>query len=166
MDAVSNTPSAHTIDPSITDYKVADISLADYGRREITLAEAEVTTLTYATILFDAKTRLMIDRLQHSLALITLELFTVDHSGSAIRVLLTLVGVRVAVTTTSSSSVSGNSLFAAVLSVVAAVAFKVQTPRALKIHKRRKVFEEERGKDIVGSKVTKAIIEKVPRYKI
>ena len=38
MDAVSTTPSAHTIDPSFTDYKVADISLADYGRREITLA--------------------------------------------------------------------------------------------------------------------------------
>ena len=45
MDAVSNTPSAHTIDPSFTDYKVADISLADYGRREITLAEAEMPAL-------------------------------------------------------------------------------------------------------------------------
>jgi len=42
---VSNTPSAHTIDPSFTDYKVADISLADYGRREITLAEAEMPAL-------------------------------------------------------------------------------------------------------------------------
>ncbi|WP_372844065.1 adenosylhomocysteinase [Psychrobacter sp.] len=45
MDAVSNTPSAHTIDPFFTDYKVADISLADYGRREITLAEAEMPAL-------------------------------------------------------------------------------------------------------------------------
>src|SRR5690606_5803616 len=45
MDAVSNTPSAHTIDPSFTDYKVADISLADYGRREITLAEAATPAL-------------------------------------------------------------------------------------------------------------------------
>ncbi|MGB6925387.1 adenosylhomocysteinase [Psychrobacter sp.] len=45
MDAVSTTPSAHTIDPSFTDYKVADISLADYGRREITLAEAEMPAL-------------------------------------------------------------------------------------------------------------------------
>lgn len=45
MDAVSNTPSAHTIYPSFTDYKVADISLADYGRREITLAEAEMPAL-------------------------------------------------------------------------------------------------------------------------
>ena len=45
MDAVSNTPSAHTIDPAFTDYKVADISLADYGRREITLAEAEMPAL-------------------------------------------------------------------------------------------------------------------------
>ncbi|MGP5223946.1 adenosylhomocysteinase [Psychrobacter aquimaris] len=33
------------IDPSFTDYKVADISLADYGRREITLAEAEMPAL-------------------------------------------------------------------------------------------------------------------------
>ena len=45
MDAVSKAPSAHTIDPSFTDYKVADISLADYGRREITLAEAEMPAL-------------------------------------------------------------------------------------------------------------------------
>ena len=45
MDAVSNTPPAHTIDPAFTDYKVADISLADYGRREITLAEAEMPAL-------------------------------------------------------------------------------------------------------------------------
>ena len=45
MDAVSTTSSAHTIDPSFTDYKVADISLADYGRREITLAEAEMPAL-------------------------------------------------------------------------------------------------------------------------
>lgn len=45
MDAVSNIPSAHTIDPYFTDYKVADISLADYGRREITLAEAEMPAL-------------------------------------------------------------------------------------------------------------------------
>ena len=45
MDAVSTTPSAHTIDPTFTDYKVADISLADYGRREITLAEAEMPAL-------------------------------------------------------------------------------------------------------------------------
>jgi adenosylhomocysteinase len=45
MDAVSTTPSAHTINPSFTDYKVADISLADYGRREITLAEAEMPAL-------------------------------------------------------------------------------------------------------------------------
>ena len=45
MDAVSTTPSAHTIDPSFTDYKGADISLADYGRREITLAEAEMPAL-------------------------------------------------------------------------------------------------------------------------
>jgi adenosylhomocysteinase len=45
MDAVSTTPSAHTIDPSFTDYKVADISLADYGRREISLAEAEMPAL-------------------------------------------------------------------------------------------------------------------------
>lgn len=45
MDAVSNIPSVHTIDPSFTDYKVADISLADYGRREITLAEAEMPAL-------------------------------------------------------------------------------------------------------------------------
>ena len=45
MDAVSNTPSAHTINPAFTDYKVADISLADYGRREITLAEAEMPAL-------------------------------------------------------------------------------------------------------------------------
>ncbi|MGM8884392.1 adenosylhomocysteinase [Psychrobacter sp. 1U2] len=45
MDAVSNTPSVHTIDPTFTDYKVADISLADYGRREITLAEAEMPAL-------------------------------------------------------------------------------------------------------------------------
>ena len=45
MDAVSTTPSAHTIDPSFTDYKVADISLADYGRREITLSEAEMPAL-------------------------------------------------------------------------------------------------------------------------
>ena len=45
MDAVSTTPSAHKIDPSFTDYKVADISLADYGRREITLAEAEMPAL-------------------------------------------------------------------------------------------------------------------------
>lgn len=48
MDAVSNaslTASAHTIDPSFTDYKVADISLADYGRREISLAEAEMPAL-------------------------------------------------------------------------------------------------------------------------
>ena len=45
MDAVSKAPSAHTINPSFTDYKVADISLADYGRREITLAEAEMPAL-------------------------------------------------------------------------------------------------------------------------
>ena len=45
MDAVSKAPSAHTIDPTFTDYKVADISLADYGRREITLAEAEMPAL-------------------------------------------------------------------------------------------------------------------------
>ncbi|WP_201583795.1 adenosylhomocysteinase [Psychrobacter jeotgali] len=45
MDAVSTSQSAHTIDPSFTDYKVADISLADYGRREITLAEAEMPAL-------------------------------------------------------------------------------------------------------------------------
>ena len=45
MDAVSNIPSVHTIDPTFTDYKVADISLADYGRREITLAEAEMPAL-------------------------------------------------------------------------------------------------------------------------
>ncbi|HAR76867.1 MAG TPA: adenosylhomocysteinase, partial [Psychrobacter sp.] len=31
--------------PAFTDYKVADISLADYGRREITLAEAEMPAL-------------------------------------------------------------------------------------------------------------------------
>ena len=45
MDAVSNLPSAHTLDLNFTDYKVADISLADYGRREITLAEAEMPAL-------------------------------------------------------------------------------------------------------------------------
>ena len=45
MDAVSKAPSAHTIDPTFTDYKVADISLANYGRREITLAEAEMPAL-------------------------------------------------------------------------------------------------------------------------
>ncbi len=45
MDAVSNTPSAHTDTHLFTDYKVADISLADYGRREITLAEAEMPAL-------------------------------------------------------------------------------------------------------------------------
>ncbi|MES1964545.1 adenosylhomocysteinase [Psychrobacter sp. AH5] len=45
MDAVSNIPSVHTLDPTFTDYKVADISLADYGRREITLAEAEMPAL-------------------------------------------------------------------------------------------------------------------------
>lgn len=45
MDAVSTLPSAHTINPSFTDYKVADISLADYGRREISLAEAEMPAL-------------------------------------------------------------------------------------------------------------------------
>ncbi|WLP95615.1 adenosylhomocysteinase [Psychrobacter sp. M13] len=45
MDAVSNIPSVHTIDPTFTDYKVADISLAEYGRREITLAEAEMPAL-------------------------------------------------------------------------------------------------------------------------
>ncbi len=45
MDAVSNIPSVHTIDPAFTDYKVADISLAEYGRREITLAEAEMPAL-------------------------------------------------------------------------------------------------------------------------
>ncbi|MBP2280860.1 adenosylhomocysteinase [Psychrobacter sp. PL15] len=45
MDAVSTSPSAHTINPAFTDYKVADISLADYGRREITLAEAEMPAL-------------------------------------------------------------------------------------------------------------------------
>ncbi|WP_182406364.1 adenosylhomocysteinase [Psychrobacter sp. GP33] len=45
MDAVSKAPSAHTINPAFTDYKVADISLADYGRREITLAEAEMPAL-------------------------------------------------------------------------------------------------------------------------
>lgn len=45
MDAVSKSPSAHTINPAFTDYKVADISLADYGRREITLAEAEMPAL-------------------------------------------------------------------------------------------------------------------------
>ena len=45
MDAVSTMQSAHTIDPSFTDYKVADISLADYGRREISLAEAEMPAL-------------------------------------------------------------------------------------------------------------------------
>ncbi|WP_350656230.1 adenosylhomocysteinase [Psychrobacter sp. S1-30-MNA-CIBAN-0213] len=45
MDAVSNIPSAHTINLSFTDYKVADISLADYGRREISLAEAEMPAL-------------------------------------------------------------------------------------------------------------------------
>ncbi len=45
MDAVSNIPSVHTIDPTFTDYKVAHISLAEYGRREITLAEAEMPAL-------------------------------------------------------------------------------------------------------------------------
>ncbi|MFZ2555180.1 adenosylhomocysteinase [Psychrobacter sp. BF1] len=45
MDAVSNIPSVHTLDPTFTDYKVADISLAEYGRREITLAEAEMPAL-------------------------------------------------------------------------------------------------------------------------
>ena len=45
MDAVSNIPSVYTLDPTFTDYKVADISLAEYGRREITLAEAEMPAL-------------------------------------------------------------------------------------------------------------------------
>ena len=33
------------IDPSFTDYKVADINLADYGRREILIAESEMPAL-------------------------------------------------------------------------------------------------------------------------
>ena len=32
-------------DSSVQDYKVADISLADFGRREVTLAEAEMPAL-------------------------------------------------------------------------------------------------------------------------
>lgn len=36
---------ASSVNPSVTDYKVADISLADYGRREITLAEKEMPAL-------------------------------------------------------------------------------------------------------------------------
>ncbi|MXW50895.1 MAG: adenosylhomocysteinase, partial [Gammaproteobacteria bacterium] len=32
-------------DPALNDYKVADIALADFGRREITLAEAEMPAL-------------------------------------------------------------------------------------------------------------------------
>ena len=35
---------------SLHDYKVADISLADFGRREITLAEAEMPALMLSLI--------------------------------------------------------------------------------------------------------------------
>jgi len=38
-----NNPNMQVIESE--DYKVADISLADYGRREITLAEAEMPAL-------------------------------------------------------------------------------------------------------------------------
>ena len=44
MDAVSNIDSK-TNSENFNDYKVADISLADYGRREISLAEAEMPAL-------------------------------------------------------------------------------------------------------------------------
>lgn len=40
-----NADAARQIDPNFTDYKVADINLADFGRREITLAEAEMPAL-------------------------------------------------------------------------------------------------------------------------
>lgn len=36
---------ASTLSPATTDYKVADISLADWGRKEITIAEAEMPGL-------------------------------------------------------------------------------------------------------------------------
>ncbi|MCZ4150075.1 hypothetical protein BZG21_37405, partial [Escherichia coli] len=35
----------NAVNASVTDYKVADISLADYGRKKIKLAEAEMTAL-------------------------------------------------------------------------------------------------------------------------
>lgn len=35
----------NAVNASFTDYKVADISLADYGRKEIKLAEAEMPAL-------------------------------------------------------------------------------------------------------------------------
>lgn len=35
----------NAVTASFTDYKVADISLADYGRKEIKLAEAEMPAL-------------------------------------------------------------------------------------------------------------------------
>ena len=44
MDAVSNIDSKTNLE-NFSDYKVADISLADYGRREISLAEAEMPAL-------------------------------------------------------------------------------------------------------------------------
>ncbi len=33
------------VDPSFTDYKVADMSLADWGRKEISIAETEMPGL-------------------------------------------------------------------------------------------------------------------------
>ncbi|WP_227430180.1 adenosylhomocysteinase [Psychrobacter sp. I-STPA6b] len=45
MNAVSSSNSSTTTPTDFTDYKIADISLADYGRREISLAEAEMPAL-------------------------------------------------------------------------------------------------------------------------
>ena len=45
MNAVSSSTNTESTNTTFTDYKVADINLADYGRREITLAEAEMPAL-------------------------------------------------------------------------------------------------------------------------
>ena len=42
-------------DPALNDYKVADIALADFGRREITLAEAEMPALMALRRRYDAE---------------------------------------------------------------------------------------------------------------
>lgn len=45
-----------------TDFKVADISLADFGRKEISLAEAEMPALMGLRRRYSAQNRLLVPR--------------------------------------------------------------------------------------------------------
>ena len=52
----------NAVNASFTDYKVADISLADYGRKEIKLAEAEMPALIGLRKRYAASNHLLVQK--------------------------------------------------------------------------------------------------------